>query len=187
MPSYSPLNEIYLKLPLPKTVERVPGSFWRPNPHFVDELAAALAGRKVLEIFAGNGYLAALLKSRGVEVTPTTIFATHDHHASGCYCPVEELEASQAVAKYGASHGVLLICWPTVTDAVLRAALKWGPEKDIVFIGEWADSSRGLLGGCANDEFFAELQVVHTWDSYKGNMLETAVTARLSAGVAAAK
>lgn len=81
-------------LPLPAQVAPVPGNFWRPNPEFLQELVGYLQGKKVLEVFAGNGYLAAQLSAHGVSVHPTTMFSGHDCHAAGCYCKVEELGAS---------------------------------------------------------------------------------------------
>jgi hypothetical protein len=132
-----------------------------------------------LEIFAGNGYLAAQLLAQDVGVLPTTVFSSHDNHAAGCYCKVEELGASEAVARYGKKHEVLLVCWPTVTLDVLKAAQVWGPDKDIVFIGEVTDYSKNHLGGCATDEFFDAIQFLKTFDTYQGNMLEAAGVCRL--------
>lgn len=42
-----------------------PGVFWKPNETFVTELADWLKGRRVLEVFAGNGFLASLLAKQG--------------------------------------------------------------------------------------------------------------------------
>jgi hypothetical protein len=167
-------------LPLPAECARVPGNFWRPNEAFVSELATYLKGRRVLEIFAGNGYLAAQLAARGISVTSTTLFASHDAHNQGLYHPVEFLEAFAAVTRHGESHDVLLVSWPTVTDAVLHAAQAWGPDRDIVFIGEVTDYSKNHLGGCATDEFFECVSFTHTFEAYQGNALEAAHVARLT-------
>lgn len=46
--------------------------YWRDSPGFIDELANELNGMRVLEVFAGNGLLAALLAERGISITATT-------------------------------------------------------------------------------------------------------------------
>jgi hypothetical protein len=166
-------------LSLPAQVAPVRGNFWRPNPAFIHELALHLQGQRVLEIFAGNGCLAAWLTSCGVHVTPTSLFTGHDSHELGLYSPVEELDATRAVLKHGRSHDVLLICWPTVTRDVLAAALLWGEDKDIVFLGEMTDYSKNFLGGCATDEFFEAVREVQRFTSYRGNLLEVAMVCRV--------
>jgi hypothetical protein len=79
-----------LRLPeLPRVPDRMRGSFWRPNEAFVEELASYLAGKRVLEIFSGNGLLAGLLNARGVDVRATTLLSSHDSHRLGFFHPVE--------------------------------------------------------------------------------------------------
>jgi hypothetical protein len=143
---------------------------------FVDDLAARLDGRRVLEVFAGNGRLAQLLAERGVSVTSTSRFTGHDGHERGMYFPVFEIDAVDAVMTFGNDADVLLMCWPTVTSAALRAAVAWGPARDIFFIGEWTDYTKGNLGGCATDEFFEAAVVQSDINSYSTlNALERAV------------
>jgi hypothetical protein len=167
------------QLPLPVSAKKVKGLFWEPNTKFVNALATFLKKRKVLEIFAGNGYLAGLLHEQGIRVTATTRFSEHDAHEHGLYHPVENLDAVTAVSLYGDKHDVLLICWPTVTSAVLHAVREWGTEKDVVFIGEVSDATQKLYGGCATDLFFERMAFTHRFESYKGNMLEAALVGRL--------
>lgn len=166
------------QLPLPPTLDRVLGCFWRPNPAFVDELAAFLQDKVVLEIFAGNGYLAAQLAARGVTITATSLRSGHDGHEAGFYHPVFNLHAVDAVALSDV-HQVLLMSWPTVTDAALQAALLWGPDRDILFIGETTDYAKNQLGGCATDEFFEAITVTHRFAKYEGNIYEHAIVCRL--------
>lgn len=123
--------------------------------------------------------MAALLNHAGVAITATTRFSSHDAHAHGLYFPVLESDAPRAVGALGRDHDVLLMSWPTVTEAALVAAYRWGFEKHIVFIGEVTDYSKGHLGGCATDEFFEAIEVVHRFESYRGNMLEAAFVCRL--------
>ena len=164
---------------LPLSHAQIPGAYWRYRPEFVTELSSLLQGRRVLEIFAGNGFLAAHLNAHGVAVTATSEFSSHDGHFLGLYHPVQELHAVQAVRAFRDTHDVLLICWPTVTPVVLRAVMEWGSNKDILFIGEVTDYSKNHLGGCATDEFFEAIQVTHELSEYRGNMLEKAMVCRL--------
>lgn len=166
-------------LPLPKTIKKVGGNFWKPTPEFVDELVEFLAGKKVLEIFAGNGYLAGVLSSRGIDITSTSLFAGHDSHSDGLYFPVVEMDAVMAVATLGPVADVLLVSWPTVTPRALDAVLTWGTDKDIAYIGETTDYSKNQLGGCATDAFFEAVHEVHRFESYEGNHWESALVYRV--------
>lgn len=156
------------------------GVFWRPNATFVDELAAYCHGKRVLEVFAGNGFMAGLLAARGVEVTATSILSSMDAHGRGLFHPVIDMDAVSAVRQFDFEHDILLICWPTVTDKVLRCVQEWGKERDFIYIGEVTDYEKGHLGGCATDEFFASIEVGRRFPSYQGNALEQAFVARLS-------
>lgn len=166
-------------LALPHTPVGLTGVYWRPSGIFVEELAQWLRGKRVLEVFSGNGYLAAWLARYGVPVLATTRFSGHDAHEVGLYHPVLELDACSAVREHGASHDVLLVCWPTVTDEVLRACLLWGQDKPIVFIGEVSDPAQHRFGGCASDAFFQHIERTHTFGTYRGNMLEAAFACRM--------
>lgn len=165
------------RLPLPTSFDRasLPGTFWTPSAEFIWELADYLKGRRVLEIFAGNGLLAGLLAARGVDVTATSLLSGMDAHDRGLYFPVQVLEAIAAVDHYGNAADVLLICWPTTTESVTRAVHRWGRERDIVFIGEVTDYSKGHLGGCATDSFFAGFTPRFKFDSYRRRGIEDAL------------
>lgn len=170
------------QLPLPATLDRVPGCYWRPNPAFVDELTTFLQEKVVLEIFAGNGYLAGQLAARGITITATSLRSGHDSHEAGFYYPVANLHAVDAVVLSDV-HDVLLMSWPTVTDAALQALLLWGAGRDIVFIGEMTDYAKNQLGGCATDEFFEAITVTHRFAKYEGNIYEHAIVCRLKSGI----
>lgn len=169
------------RLPLPAGAANVPGCFWRPNAQFVDELAKALAGRKVLELFAGNGYLAGHLHRRGVQVTATSVLSSMDAHSQGIYHPVVDMDAVDAVAQFGPDHDVLLLCWPTTTPRGLAAADLWRHQRDrdIAFVGEFTNYELGHLGGCMTDEFFERFEVTRDFASYRDNILERACLGRL--------
>lgn len=163
---------------LPAHLDDVQGVFFRPNDAFIEELADKLRGARVLEIFAGNGYLAARLSKLGVDITATSILSSMDAHCLGVYHPVQNINATEAIERHGAHHDTLLMCWPTVTDSALRACKAWG-DKPIAYIGEFTDYAKGHLGGCATDEFFERFSPEHTFASYQGNMLEKACIGRL--------
>lgn len=127
------------------------GNFTEP---FLEELAAYLKGWRVLEIFSGNGYLASRLLDMGIELTATSLFMSHDGHSHGMYTKVIECDAMKAVRRYGADAVILLLSWPTVTAAAEYAAMEWGAERPITFIGEYANEETGHLGGTATDRFF---------------------------------
>lgn len=166
------------RLQLPAGYRRELGVYWKPSAAFVDELVQFLGGARVLEVFAGNGYLAALLAARGINIKATTRFAGHDGHDSGVYFDVEGMDAITAVRTYGRQRDVLLMSWPTVTPAALSAVEQWGADKDIVYIGEVTDYSKLQLGGCATDAFFEQVRVTRRFESYKGNFIESALVGR---------
>ena len=155
------------------------GSF---HASFLDELGNRLKGHRVLEVFAGNGLLAALLSVRGVPVKATSLFAGHDGHEHGLLYPVEELRAIEAVERYGDEHDILLMSWPTATEAAAEAVIAWGSDRPIIFIGEITNPDLGFsgLGGCASDRLFAVTEVMAEFGTYRGRgHLDRAVELRL--------
>lgn len=102
-----------------------------------------------------------------------------DAHHLGLYHPVENMNAVEAVYQHGDSADVLLICWPTVTPAVIQTAMAWGAGRDIAYIGEVTCYAKGHLGSCATDDFFFGTNVTHEFKSYRGNLLEHAQVRRL--------
>lgn len=131
----------------------------------IDDLSAFLAGRHVVEAFAGRGHLSALLRERGVEIRPTSLRSGHDCSGTlGHVLDVEDLSVAEAVTRYRDWMDVLLVCWPVADDS-LRRALAYLPDGClIVFIGEVTDYTRkpfAFLGGCANDGFFEAVEERH--------------------------
>lgn len=167
-------------LPAPESPDQVRGLFWRPNEAFVAELAGALEGQRVLEVFAGNGYLASVLASRGIEVLATSVLSGMDAHWEGLYHPVVECDAVSAVDRFGAGYDVLLMSWPTVTEQAFVAARLWG-DKPICFIGEVTCYETAHLGGCATDRFFECFEPARTFSSYCGYAMEKACIGKMAA------
>lgn len=149
------------------------------QPNFIQELSQELKGKKVLEIFAGNGYLASLLKKEGVDITSTTKFAGHDGHHIKMFHPVIEKEAIISILEYGSESDVLLASWPTADEAMFYASSLWGSEKDIVFIGEVTVLEENKLGGCASDNFFDNIEIKKEFKTYQGNYLEKALVVKM--------
>lgn len=150
------------------------GSF---DPEFINELSKWIDGRLVLEVFAGNGLLSKLLTDKGVNVKATSLLSGHDGHQHGMQFEVEELDASRAIKFYGEKSEILLMSWPVASEAATKAALLWGDEKPIVFIGEVTNHDLGFsgLGGCASDLFFELTNEGKVFSTYKPrNMLERA-------------
>lgn len=167
-------------LPLPALNKPVAGTYWTPSAKFVKELSYFLEERSVLEVFAGNGLLAGHLAENGVHVTATSLLSSIDAHERGVYHKVEDIKATTAVANYGLTHDVLLMCWPMPTMDAVRAARAWGPGRDIIFIGEVTDYSKNHLGGCATDEFFEEVVFTRRFEHHvPRNVMEQAVVCRL--------
>lgn len=170
--------------PLPEHLVHPGGTYWQPSYAFLDELVAYLRGKRVLEVFAGNGYMAGWLARAGVDIKATSRFSGHDAHERGLYHDVEELDAVEAVARYGQAADVLLICWPTTTPAVLRAAQRWGANRPIVYIGEVTKLELNQLAGCATDEFFYSIQEGPHFKSYHGRGFEVAMVCELKGSAA---
>jgi transcriptional regulator with XRE-family HTH domain len=147
---------------------------------FVDELARWIGGRRVLEVFAGNGLLASKLASRGIDIISTSLFRGHDAHEEGMFHPVIEMEASVAVLRHGEGRDVLLMAWPVSDETAARATALWGDAKPVIFIGEVTDLEKGHLGGCASDAFFEFTVETEAFGSYRPrNMLERAAVRML--------
>ena len=150
------------------------GVYWKPNKQFIDELVEYIGNKSVLEIFAGNGYLAHKLRSKGVNLIATSIFSSHDCHNLKMYSEVLVLDAISAVHEFH-NRDVLLLSWPTTTIEAYRAIELWGPCKDIIFIGEVTDYSKNHLGGCSTDHFFESIEITSRFESYLGNYMEHAI------------
>lgn len=134
---------------------------------FIAELVQWIDGRRVLEVFAGNGLLAKKLQDSGVDIIPTTTYQGHDYHEFGMYTEVEEIAAHDAVRKYGDCCDILLMSWPVSTEDASMASILWGEDKPLIYIGEVTDLKVHQLGGCASDSFFEMTKVSHTFKSYR--------------------
>lgn len=172
---------------LPENFEPARGQFLKLNEDFVQALSNELQGLKVLEVFSGNGLLAAHLRNRGVEVIATSRLSGHDAHEYGMYTQVEQIEALDSVLKYGHECDVLLMAWPVATNHAFHAAAAWhvnrkdeGRIAPIVFIGERTNYAKNHLGGCADDDFHEVFEEGKAIAGYRGNYMEIANVGRLN-------
>lgn len=147
------------------------------DKEFVDELAAWIGERKVLEVFAGNGVLAAELAGRGVDIIATSIHSPSlDGELRNYAFDVHNRDARDAVVEFGTDRDILLMSWPTTTDeAAAGAALLWGQDRLIAYIGE---TKNGFLCSCATDLFFDMTEEAHRFESYRSDGIDTAAIRR---------
>lgn len=108
----------------------------------------------ILEVGAGSGYWAYLVKKKGGDIVATTAksLQTDDRHHSPekAWTEVEDLDALTAVEKYSRGRALLLCRPPHKTDMAYKAAKRYielGGRK-IIYIGETRN------GCCADNDFF---------------------------------
>lgn len=113
------------------------------------EAALALSGRHgpILEVGAGTGYWAALLRDRGVDIHPTDAEppgagGNRYHTAEKTWLDVERADAVTAVRAR--PHHTLLMCWPPPDDdSAGYAALRAYTGDTVLYAGGGADGPTG--------------------------------------------
>ncbi len=131
---------------------------WSTPCHEAVELIACHS-RKIVEVGAGNGAWAMLLKNAGVDIKPTDIAKEakawgrdFDKDAYRQWAPCEDLAAERAFRKYQHHHDVL-ISWPprgTTYPFTIASHMKSG--RLLFFIGT------DRYSVMANSAFFAQLE-----------------------------
>jgi hypothetical protein len=118
------------------------------------DLAEWIGQRKVLEVMAGAGWLAKALADCGVKIMATDDYSwdKDTHKEIKRVYPIQNLHALEAITIIEAD--ILLCSWPPYEDdTILQAARLWGPERPIIYIGEW--------NGCNTvPEFFDHFQTI---------------------------
>lgn len=163
-------------------MRQMPVSWGNFSAPFLDELSAYLRGKRVLEVFAGNGLLAKGLAEREVDIRSTSLFSGIDGHDQGMHFSVERIEASAAVDQYGSWADALLMSWPPANEAAAKCVSRWGEGREVIFIGEMTRPDLGFagLGGCGSDLLFSITRVHHRFASYAGRgFLDVAVSLRM--------
>jgi len=107
---------------------------------WLKELTKLCKKKKVLEVYAGGGWLAKYLHSKGIQILATD---NYQFMAEGLYerepiFPVQQMYTEHAIDLFQDNFSVLLMSWPPRNVE----ALNW--QKDVIFIGNES---------CANTEF----------------------------------
>jgi uncharacterized UPF0146 family protein len=133
-----------------------------PSVESILEIKKFANNEQILEVGAGNGLWARLLKNAGCNIFATDNFSTHntDKAAIKRYIEVEFLSNSQAIQKYNEAN-VLFLCWPP-TNSMSDESIKLFKGNKLIYIGE------GNGGATGSDEFHSIL-----WDDWKvvGNII----------------
>jgi len=123
-----------------------------PSEKAVQKIKDFAGGQTILEVGAGLGLWAKLLKDSGVSIVPTDLSLKNDYVAKkDPYINVEEIGHLEAIQKYG-HHKILMMIWPPYDHPMANETLKAFKGKKIIFVGE----GRGGCTGC--DNFFKELE-----------------------------
>ena len=130
---------------------------------WVTPLAEWIGDRKVLEVLSGRGWLAYALREKGIDLIATDNFSWGQSHRDKALTEVIEMDALDAVEKYGESTDILILSWPPYGEEIAYRAMKKlydiNPNAVIVFIGEGS-------GGCtADDNFFDHFEPLYN-DSF---------------------
>ena len=121
------------------------------------KLASIIGQRSVLEVMAGVGWLAKALSEQGVNIKATDNLSWQERHNHTKIHRVYRMRAETAVKKHGHKYDILLVSWPPHgNEDFVKAAELWGPNKDIIFIGEGE-------GGCTgSDKFWWHFKIKKT-------------------------
>ncbi|MGK4585215.1 hypothetical protein [Kitasatospora sp. HPMI-4] len=118
----------------------------------LDWIGDCLEGRGLLEVGAGSGYWAWLLRARGVDVLATDAEARAEHNGWTDRFQFTEVRPGRA-AEDAAAHPerVLALLWPPHRDPMAADALHAYQGSGLFYLGD------GAGGICADDSFFTEL------------------------------
>jgi len=119
-----------------------------------DEALAAIAKHSpagVVEIGAGTGYWAGLLRGRGVDVVAYDIEPYRNSQAAAQWS-----EVKRGNHMYVMKHPerTLLLCWPPYGQPMAAMALRRYKGNVVIYIGEWRAAT-------ADDEFH---EMLESWD-----------------------
>jgi len=103
----------------------------------------------ILEVCAGLGLWAALIRVAGGNIKATDPFTSHGTSRKNTFINVEPIDADTAVKKYRDAK-VLFLCWPGHNESYAADALEKFKGNKVVFIGE--DRK-----GCTADKKFYDL------------------------------
>jgi hypothetical protein len=111
-----------------------------PSPEVIEALAAFAGGDRILEVGAGLGLWARLLREAGADVVATDDFSTHHRERQPMWTEVAPLRDHAALAAHP-DAAVLFSCWPPADGALLgRAAAAFRGDR-LAVIGEAGDGA----------------------------------------------
>lgn len=120
------------------------------------------AGERILEIGAGLGLWARLLRDAGADIVATDLFSGRKNYFREevpDFTEVVNMGHREAVMTY--PHGVLMLCWPPYSEPMAFEALNDSLANKLVYIGE-GDS------GCTGDgEFHDMIDENYEWVEHK--------------------
>ena len=128
---------------------------------WIKPLSQWVGKRKCLEVMAGSGSLSFALQQQGVDIIATDNFSwegsSNWNDNDNYWTEIENIDAIEAVEKYGKDIDIIIVSWPYMDDTayrILHTMRKVNSNCIMIYIGEG-------MGGCtANDEFFENIQEI---------------------------
>lgn len=118
-------------------------AFQVPERRAVDIIERTVAGR-VLELGAGFGLWAALLRLRGLDVTAVDNFSSHGTAKMEGFTTVVRQDVVEAVQRTPAH--TMLVIWPPEDDRAFQQAFASFAGEQVIYVGEDDDSNLQSLG-----------------------------------------
>lgn len=121
---------------------------------WIKPLSQWISNRKCLEVMSGTGALSFALQQQGIDITATDDFSWKPHEDwegnNRLWAIIENVDAINAVEKYGESIDIIIMSWPYMDDIALKVLQKMreiNPSCIMIYIGEGC-------GGCTADDDF---------------------------------
>jgi|688.fasta_scaffold168898_5 hypothetical protein len=122
---------------------------------WIKPLSQWIGNRKCLEVMAGTGALSFALQKQNINIKATDDFSWKNENSwnadKNYWTEIENIDAIEAVIKYGKDINILVMSWAYMDDVayrVLKTMREVNPFCVMICIGEGH-------GGCtADDEFF---------------------------------
>ncbi|MFI6155117.1 hypothetical protein ACIBCA_20780 [Kitasatospora sp. NPDC051170] len=159
-PTARPVIEVFdhlpegLGAPLPRRQDLSRIYAWALASHTALRwIADRLDGRPLLEVGAGSGYWAHLLRHQGLDVLATDAEARTEHNGWTSRFRYTDVRPGHAPADAAAHPDrALALLWPPHRDPMAADALRAYRGEALLYLGD------GPGGLCADDAFFAELE-----------------------------
>ena len=134
------------------------GMFALVSWQWVRPLAKWIGEKRCLEVMAGRGWLSLALQSLGVDIIAADDYSwSKARNWAEPVTEVEELDAVEAVKKYGNNIDLLIISWPYMDETAyntIKELNNINSNVQIIYIGEEID-------GCtANNDFHEHFQEI---------------------------